>query len=109
MDKAIYIFEKLAKTTKKVSSGVVSSQPVKTTTKSKGGKHTTTTVHKTNTKDGTRYYSSSGTSSRRDIAASKANLRVRAKIVSTPADSLRGYNPNAVTKKVSKKKYFWQK
>ena len=110
MDKATHVFEKFAKTTKKVSTGTVSSQPVKTTTSSKGGKHTTTTVHKTNTPDGIRYYSSSGTSSRRDIARSKANMRVRAKIVSTPSDSLRNYTPNVSTTKAKpKKKYFWQK
>tara|TARA_Y100000004_G_scaffold194705_1_gene259924 strand:- start:1359 stop:1739 length:381 start_codon:yes stop_codon:yes gene_type:complete len=97
MDKATYIFEKIAKTTvtkSKVKATVKNTPIVESKNTYKGNKTTSTVVVKRNTPDGPRAYKGTETTRIRSLAESLAPANARVKMVSTPADSIPGYYTN---------------
>ena len=97
MDKATYIFEKIAKTTvtkTRVKATVKNTPTIEQKNTYKGNKITSTAVVKTDTPDGPRAYKGSETLRSRSTAESLARTNARLKMVTTPADSIPGYFNN---------------
>tara|TARA_Y100001938_G_C7809615_1_gene291231 strand:- start:23 stop:403 length:381 start_codon:yes stop_codon:yes gene_type:complete len=97
MDKATYIFEKIAKSTvtkTRVKGNVKNTSTIEQKNTYKGPKTKSTAVVKINTPDGPRAYKGTETLRSRSSAESLARANARVKMLTTPADSIPGYFTN---------------